>query len=44
MLNVTGGGEKHCQEGKQLHYLKPSLVFDFDPDPNEVIDKVSALF
>ena len=44
MLNVTGGGEQHCQEGKQLHYLKPSLVFDFDPDPNEVIDKVSALF
>ena len=44
MLNVTGGGEKHCQQGKKQHNLKPSLVFDLNPDANEVIDKVSALF
>lgn len=44
MLNVTGGGEKHCQQGKKQYNLKPSLVFDLNPDANEVIDKVSALF
>ena len=44
MLNVTGGGEKHCQQGKKQHNLKPSPVFDLNPDANEVIDKVSALF
>ena len=44
MLNITGGGEKHFQQGKELHYLKPSLVFDLDPDPDEVVRKVSALF
>ena len=44
MLNVTGGGEKHCQQGKKQYNFKPSLVFDLNPDANEVIDKVSALF
>ncbi len=44
MLNVTGGGEKHCQQGKKQYNLKPSLEFDLNPDANEVIDKVSALF
>ncbi len=44
MLNVTGGGEKHFQQGKKLYYLKPSLVFDLDPDPDEVLRQVSALF
>ena len=32
MLNITGGGEKRATEGKELWYLKPSLVFDLDPN------------
>lgn len=44
MLNITGGGEKKFKENSELHYLKPNLVFDIDPDENEVKEKVSALF
>lgn len=44
MLNVTGGGEKRFIEGKELFFLKPSHVFDIDPDPKEVAEKVEALF
>ncbi|MCM1041527.1 MAG: cysteate synthase [Bacteroides sp.] len=44
MLNITGGGEKRLQQDKQLWMLKPNLVFPLDPDPQEVLDKVSALF
>ena len=44
MLNVTGGGEKRFMEGKELFFLKPSHVFDIDPDPKEVAEKVEALF
>ncbi len=32
MLNVTGGGEEHFKEGKELWYLKPSHVFPLEPD------------
>ncbi len=44
MLNVTGGGEEHFQEGKELSYLKPAHVFPLNPDPDEVIATVEALF
>lgn len=44
MLNITGGGEKLCLQGKQPWMLKPHLVFPLDPDPEEVLEKVSALF
>lgn len=44
MLNITGGGERRCQEGKKLWYLKPSLVFGLTPDTTEVVEKVEALF
>lgn len=44
MLNVTGGGEKRATEGKNLWHLKPSLVFNLDPNEAEVIEKVEALF
>jgi len=36
MLNITGGGEKRFQRDKQLHYLKPTHVFDFTPTIEEV--------
>ncbi len=44
MLNVTGGGEEHFQEGKELSCLKPAHIFPLDPDPSEVISTVEALF
>jgi len=44
MLNITGGGEKLFKQGKELHYLKPSLVFPVDPDENDVISKLEQLF
>ena len=42
--NVTGGGEEHFKEGKELWYLKPSHVFPLEPDENDVVEKVEALF
>jgi len=30
MLNITGGGEKRFKNGKQLFYLKPSVVVPLD--------------
>ena len=44
MLNITGGGEKRAQKGKQLWHLKPSLVFSLTPDADDVVAKVEALF
>lgn len=44
MLNITGGGEEHFKEGKELWYLQPSHVFALEPDPDEVVEKVGALF
>ena len=44
MLNITGGGERRATEGKQLWYLKPSIVFDLNPDEAEVVSKVEKLF
>ncbi len=44
MLNITGGGEKRATEGKELWYLKPSLVFDLNPNQDDVVAKVEALF
>lgn len=44
MLNITGGGEERFKEGKYLYYLKPSLVFDINPDENEVKCKIQDLF
>jgi len=44
MLNITGGGEELYKKGRQLHYLKPSLVFDLNPSPEEVEEKTRGLF
>ncbi len=44
MLNITGGGEEHFKEGKALWYLKPSQIFPLEPDVDEVVAKVEALF
>ncbi|MCF8367053.1 MAG: cysteate synthase [Bacteroidales bacterium] len=44
MLNVTGGGEDKFKLEKELHYLKPELIFDIDPDFEEVKFKLENLF
>ncbi len=44
MLNITGGGEKRFKAEKKLFYLKPDLIFDIDPAPEEVEKKVKMLF
>lgn len=44
MLNITGGGEERFQQSHKLHYLKPSLIFDIDPDEDEVKKKLEELF
>jgi cysteate synthase len=44
MLNITGGGEERFKEGRTLHYLKPSVVFDINPTLEEVEDKLRELF
>lgn len=44
MLNITGGGEEHFKEGKELWYLKPSHIFPLEPDVEDVVEKVEALF
>ncbi|MDE6446370.1 MAG: cysteate synthase [Alistipes sp.] len=44
MLNITGGGEGLFKEGKELWYLKPSLVFPLEPSVDEVVAKVEELF
>lgn len=44
MLNITGGGERKAQEGKELWYLKPSHTFSLTPDVADVIAKVEAMF
>ena len=44
MLNITGGGEGLFKNGRKLHYLKPSLVFDLNPSLEEVEMKLKDLF
>jgi cysteate synthase len=44
MLNITGGGEEKLKAEKELHYLKPLLVFDMNPDSKEIQEKVASLF
>ncbi len=44
MLNITGGGEQKFKKEKTLYYLKPSLVFDIDPDFEDVKEKLEGLF
>lgn len=44
MLNITGGGEERFKQERKLHYLKPAMVFDIDPDPEQVVKAVETLF
>jgi len=44
MLNITGGGEERFKRENELFYLKPSLVFEIEPDFDEVKEKLEKLF
>jgi cysteate synthase len=44
MLNITGGGEELYKKGRKLHYLMPAVIFDIDPDLDEVADKLTKMF
>jgi cysteate synthase len=44
MLNITGGGEEKFKTENDLFYLKPELVFDINPNEEEVKEKVAKLF
>ncbi|MCB0804278.1 MAG: cysteate synthase [Bacteroidales bacterium] len=44
MLNITGGGEERFKHDKELFYLKPSLIFDVNPDPDAVKSKIAGLY
>jgi cysteate synthase len=44
MLNITGGGEKRFMQDKKLFYLRPSHVFDINPDAGEVKEKLIRLW
>lgn len=44
MLNITGGGEERFKTENQLFYLKPALVFNMNPNSDEVTEKVKPLF
>jgi cysteate synthase len=43
MLNITGGGEERFKKDNELHFLKPILYFDIDPDEDEVKEKLGSL-
>jgi len=44
MLNITGGGEQKFKNGKTLHYLIPSVVFDIDPSVESVDAALKEIF
>ncbi len=44
MLNITGGGEERFKNKNELHYLQPSLVFDIDPELEDISEKLDSLF
>lgn len=44
MLNITGGGEERIKREKEVTYLKPSHVFDIDPDMETVKEVLDKLF
>ncbi|MDE5416968.1 cysteate synthase [Labilibaculum sp. DW002] len=44
MLNITGGGEERIKREKEVIYLKPSHVFDINPDVSTVKEVLEKLF
>ena len=44
MLNITGGGEMRFKNGKVLHYLEPSEIFNVNPSLEEVKIVMKRIF
>ncbi len=44
MLNITGGGEERMKREKEVTYLKPSHIFDINPDIETVKEVLDKLF
>ncbi len=44
MLNITGGGEERFKQDIKLYFLKPSIVFDINPDSEDVKAKLLELY
>jgi cysteate synthase len=44
MLNITGGGGQRFRNDNKIYDLKPEIIFQIDPDTEEVITKVLGLF
>jgi cysteate synthase len=44
MLNITGGGGKRFRKDHKIYTLEPSIVFPLNPEKDDVITKVEALF
>jgi cysteate synthase len=44
MLNITGGGEEKFKKENKIYYLHPEIIFDINPNEDEVKEKVAALF
>jgi cysteate synthase len=44
MLNITGGGIEKFKRENEINFLKPSLVFPLNPNPQSVAEKVKLLF
>ncbi|MBC8320562.1 MAG: cysteate synthase [Bacteroidetes bacterium] len=43
MLNITGGGEDRFKNDNELHYLKPLLYFDVNPNERDVKEQIGKL-
>ena len=43
MLNITGGGEQRFKKDNELHFLKPILYFDVDPNEEDVKNELGKL-
>ncbi len=44
MLNITGGGEEKFKSSRDILYLKPRVIFDINPDLEEVKQQLAAIF
>jgi cysteate synthase len=44
MLNITGGGEEKFKRENEITYLKPSHIFDIDPDIETIKNVLDKLF
>ncbi len=44
MLNITGGGERLFKKENELHYLKPSHIFDITSTKEDVEQVICKLF